>query len=505
MVSCINLERDLDGSLVSRPPIQNVADMDGAWAQRIKMLGVGVFSSGNYLIGSNSSGVFYYKDGLWTVITNAFVASAVVQYNNKMYLLATPSAGVNTLAQWDPVGGYVLLNPANLATMMASTVGGLKGGTALSIYKDRLWITTGAGNNASCLIYSDLGAPQTYSLTTQFFNVRPGDGQNLLDLVQYNDSLVLFKNDATFVLSFTDTPLNAQIICVNNFIGVSGANQVCLYENVMFLYHEGFVYEISNYNFTQINEKVPFVYDASASSTRVDPVFISLFGKRLVVRYYNTVYVYKIQTKTWSTYTSRSGELANFGPLVAMPSNVVNAVNIEYYAGSSLNNSKKVFLIKDGYSPADIEKLTDAGVTTPYPIDCSIQTKDYDLANAYQFKKLNYWGADLKVSSAVTGTATPVLVGFRATWGLIFSAGLDWATLNTWFNPIAAPAVTTIVGGVTGSAIRRFVKFPKALRYRLINFKLSFTTDGSTASGPAKIFSLTMFTSTKQVVPKASN
>lgn len=498
LVECLNFELDIDGSLISRPPIQSTIDMSATWTERIVLLGVAVFSSGNYIIGSNTNGTFYFNSGAWTLINAAFKSSSMVQYNDLVYLLSEPNA-TNSLAQWSPSGGYTLLNPANLTTMMGAD----RGGGALTIFKERLFIVPGKIKtaNQSTLIFSDAGAPQTYTTTTQFVNIHPGDGQRLIDLVVSDDNLVLLKEDSSYVMSYTSRPSDAEILNINTTIGATTKRNVVSYENSIFVYHEGWVYEMVNYDFQRINTKVPFVYDATAPSPRAEEVFLCLFGDRLIVRYYNRIYVYGLRTKTWSRWESSNSELHNFGPLVALPSNVTQAVNDEFYAGSSILANERVYVIKNGFSSTDEENIA----STPVTINSSIQTKNFDLANSFQYKKMNWWGADVVTNTPVIGTANPIVFGFTTTWGLLFNQSKTWDSLSMWSAPLTSASVSTSVSAVGSGTFRRFLKFPKALRYRQINFQLAFTNSGATTDGPVKLFSLTVFTSTKEVVSQAVN
>lgn len=498
LVDCINFELDIDGSLISRPAIQTTIDNSGTWTERIVLLGVGVFSSGNYIIGSNSDGIFQFSAGSWSTITTTMEASSMVQYNNFVYFLSVPDA-TDSLGKWDPVGGFAAVSPANLHTMMGAD----RGGGSLRIFKERLFIVPGNDkvNNQSRLIFSDPGLPETYSTTTQFADINPGDGQSLIDLLVYDDNLLLFKEDSTYIMSYTSRPSDAEILNINTTIGATQRRCIVPFENSVFVYHEGDVYEMVNYDFKAINTKVPFLYDGGAPSARVEEVFLSIFGDRLIVRYYNRIYVFGLRTRTWTRWESANSNLHNFGPLVSIPSNVTQAVNDEYYAGSSIGSHEYVFVLKDGYSGSDVEKFS----STPVDIATYVKTKNYDLANSFQYKKLNWWGADVITNNSVTGTANPIIFGFTATWDLLSSFTWSDISSNTWDTPTSSASVSTTVSASGSGTFRRFLKFPKALRYRQINFELDFTTDGSTADGPVKLFSITIFSSTKQIVTQAVN
>lgn len=504
LVECMNLNRDIDGSLTSRPPIQTGVTPGGT-TQRMLILGAAVFTSGTYLIGSNTNGVYYNLNGngAWVQITAAWKASSMVQYNDKVFLLHVPDP-TNSLAQWDPVGGFTVLNPGNLQTMMGAS---FRGGGNLAIYKDRMFIVPGAVKTTlnSRLIFSDEGNPAAYATPNQFIDVRPGDGQRLIDLAVFEDNLMLFKSDSTWALSFTGNPDNDQLVNVNNTIGVTAAHCIAQYENALFTYYEGSVYQIINYTFSDVSEKIALVYDPSSPSERLEPVFLSVFDKSIIFRYFNNIYVYQLQTGTWSQWESASVDLGNFGPLTQMPSNALVATAVEYYAGSCAISDLKTFLIKTDYTATDTERDNTTIPATPYPITCSVRTKNFDLATSHQYKRLWHWGADVLTSSAVVGEVTPIVSSFSATWGQVFATAPTWSSLQTWANPLITAAITTMVSTSTGILVKRYVRFAKGLRYRQVNFKISFDTGGSTLDGPCKLYSITMFTSARQLVEKASN
>lgn len=498
LVECINFEQahDNSGTLLSRPPIQTTTDMSATWTERIRMLGTGIIGGVTSLFGGNADGTYRFSGGVWTQLSSTFNAVACIQYNNIIYFLnEAGGAGISrTLAQWDGTT-FTILNPANLNTMLPGF-----GGGSLAIYKERLFIVPGkdATANGSRLVFSDAGAPQTYTTTTQFIDIRPGDGQNLVDLLVYTDNIVLFKEDSTHILSYTSSPNDAEVFPVNNLYGATRRNCVVTYENAIYMYHRGKIYVMgSNYDVQRVNIRVPFVYDATTPSARAEEAFICLFGDRLIVKYYNKTYVLGLRTNSWSEWASSSTDLHNFGPLVGIPSNVVSAQADEYYAGSAILSNEKVYLIKDGFNSTDREKAD--GVN--YTISSSVVTKNYDLASSHTYKKLNWWGTDVVSANGIVGTATPLAYGFSTTWGALYNASVKWYDAATWASALTSNLVVTTTAS-PGSMSRIFVKFQKGLRYRQINFKVELESSGLTSDSPCKLFSITEFTGTKETVSK---
>src|SRR5215207_5331501 len=81
LVVCTNFEHEIDGSLISRPPLREI-EGSSTFTERIICLADVIFSSTHYLIGSNVNGVFYYTSGAWTLITNTFQATVAIQYTD---------------------------------------------------------------------------------------------------------------------------------------------------------------------------------------------------------------------------------------------------------------------------------------------------------------------------------------------------------------------------------------------------------------------------------------
>jgi hypothetical protein len=359
-------------------------------------------------------------------------------------------------------------------------------GEAAVVLKDRMYIVPGlsATTNESRLSWSAFTNPASW--VGEFALIGSGDGQKLVDIVVYNDNLVLFKQDSTYTYPFESGPTAGSVRKISGTIGATKRDCVVLYEQNLYVYHEGNVYEVVNYDLSRLNTKVPFVYDGYSPSAYADEVFLCLVGDRLVVRYYNRIYSYGLRTRTWTRWVSS----LYFGPFKAAPINTTAFVNNPYYAGSCVIGDNSVFRIDDGLNDVRAEAMT-----------CSILTKNYDLSVSHKFKRLFWWGVDAISRTAVTGIVTPVVFSFQARW--IDLAGKKWNELHTWDRTVeASTGVTTVVPTVVGGGIRKFVKFMKSVRFRQVNFIVSTTTTGTTNDGPVRIFSLTAFIGQKQTVSR---
>lgn len=694
LVECTNLELDIDGSLISRPPVQEV-DGHASWTQRVICIGEATFNGVSYLIGSDPSGVYYSESGTgaWTLITSTFQSYVAVQYANFLYMVPEPGAA-NPGGKWSPSGGF-------------TAVAAIPQGMSAAVNKERLFVVPGRDSTSdeSRLKFSDAGDFETFDAAS-FIDIGQGDGTKLLDLTVFQDNLILFKNNSTYSLSYDVRPSDAIVRRISDTIGVDRQYCVLNYENQVYTFHNGWVYEIINYDFNRLNTKVPFEKDETTPSAFADEcVFLSLIGDRLICRYFNKIYIYGLRTRKWSEWDMSEDRLHYFGPIQILHGSSGNS----FYSGSCLTAHLTVLKFIDKQTSTDIEEVDDptrgitdtcstvvvdgwgtadtgetwsvtstatqfakngtkalvntssldtfnlgvldcnllnpdyivefahsvvptgagavfsfrlrqqdannfyrarveittagavnmrleknvagvmtiltgvftlgtvytanltlkirmslngstlraklwvasnpqpgawnlsvsdsdiavagdiaygiflfGGTTNPLPVQtsfdnltageatatsrtitCTLTTKNFDMAISHQFKRLWWWGADVSTNNTVIGTATPIIVNFSVTWGQL--AAYTWGDLasNTWGQPLTtASSVETEVSTSTGTA-RRFVKFMKGLRYRQINFSLELTTDGSTADGPVRVFTLTLITETKQTVSES--
>lgn len=492
LVSCLNFELDIDGSLISRPPIVETTGNSATWTERIVIIGRGVFPEGNYIIGSNANGTYAFNGTTWTTISSSLNSHVALQYQDFVWIPPSPTS-TGDGGKWSPSAGFTA--DVNMPHAYSAI-----------FHKSRMFVVPGNDHttpNKSRLRFTDPITSATFTWTsTNIIDVSPGDGQVLQDLLVVDDNLMLFKTDSTFILAYDVKPTDAILRQISSTIGVTTKRCVAQYEDSVFAYHEGNVYEIMNYDFARINLKVPFVYDSTVpSGTRQEEVFLSLLGDRLVVGYYNKRYVYGLKTRTWSEWKSENSTLHNFGPLVQYPANPTQSVRVKYYAGSSISNIENVVYVLDGHDSTTKEGI----IGTPVDIICKIKTKNYDLADSHHFKKLMWWGADILTTRNVTGVANPIANTFRVTWAQM---GVNtWGTYSTrtWGTPLTENAAVTTP--ITNNSVisRLFVKFLKTLRFRQINFEVILTNDGTTGQGPARVFTLTAIVGSKQTVPKQVN
>src|SRR5690606_16293371 len=178
-----------------------------------------------YLIASNRNNATYYWNGTsWLLITDTFAASAMTQARDKAWLVAPPSS-TNPGGSWDPSTGFV--PDANMP----------KGGCAVA-HKDRVWIGPGkdATTNGARLYTSTITSSTiTWPSTPVYLNIGAGDGENILDLAVYYDSIIIFKQGSTWSFTFSGDPSTGETRKQSDNIGVNAKGCVATFQNQIFV------------------------------------------------------------------------------------------------------------------------------------------------------------------------------------------------------------------------------------------------------------------------------
>jgi len=491
LITCLNFELDIDGSLVSRPAIQVIAN--GGSNRRILIFGSIVFSGTLYLFSTFNDRTFVSSTaGLaWTELAPGGLpreCRTMEVYNNTVWLPAMPTSA-NGGMSWTPGGGAV-------------AVAALPRAEKCVVHKNRLYLCPGesATANASRLSFSAAADFTTWP-GTNFIDVQPGDGDTLNNVVVYQDNLLLFKGESTHVLAYDLDPVDAILREINPVVGSGGSFGVTQYENTVYCMHRNTVYEITNFNFAKINIKVPLVFDnalPTGTTARFENQHLSLLGERLIVRYFNRTYSFQLRTRTWSEWEKTDDtstlEWHIFGPLVRARDLTGSGLD-SYYTGYSFDVSSggyKVIKLIDGRTSGAIEG------TGANKFFCIATTKDYDMADPVRFKRLFWWGADVITGQDITGSITPITLINSVTWDALTTE--TWADLLTWGSPISGSvAFMETIPGDDVANTNKLIKFGKAMRFRKANFSVKMETDGS-PSQPTKIFQFTAVVAIKQLV-----
>lgn len=130
---------------------------------------------------------------------------------------------------------------------------------------------------------------------------------------------------------------------------------------------------------------------------------------------------------------------------------------------------------------------------------CKLQTKNFNYQASSNYKRLFWWGVDALFQGEVTGTVTPVVYGSSVQWGQLRTGSKTWGSLLnfSWGQPQDGSISVTDTQSTVGTTLgRKFIKFPKSLRFRQAYFTLEFPTDGTLV----RVFSLSTFVLPKERV-----
>jgi hypothetical protein len=472
VASCINFDYDSDGTLISRPPI--AADTDGPVAAKtVDYLSYYISTTGAvYLVACSNSNLYYKSSGVWTLITSGVTASAAIQYLNKLWVVADEGS-TNNGGSWDPVAGW-------------TTIASMPKGSAITTFKERLWIAGGklSTSNQSRLNFSAIADGTTWN-SADFFDINPGDGQALIDIVSVSTNLFLFKQHSTHVMQYDSAPSKAVITPVSRTVGVDDIRCIVNYENVLYVYNDGYLYELINFTYNKINTRISIAANATGSYVR--PISVSLVGNRVVVNYYGNIFVFYLFTRTWSQWTVASA----IGKFLQTPYSASGSTPYTYVAACNTADNRSTFNFVDGYLAGRSESAT-----------ATVVSKIYDFNAPNMFKKLYWWGIDILASGSLVATVTPVIYNASVTWAQM--AAFTWAEVAsyTWNRPAASNVSVSETINTTG-AIRKFIKIKKAVRFRNVYFTLAFTI--SDWQNPIRVYSITPVINMKEQVVKTVN
>lgn len=433
-----------------------------------------------YLIGSDGlSSTYYYSGTSWVLITNTISASALCQFNGQAWLTA-PVGSANPGGYWTPGGGF-------------TAVPNLPKGNVIVAQKSRLWVASGqeATTNGTRLYFSNvLGSATFWPVAPDFIDIGSGDGQNIVQVVVYYNNLLVFRTGSVYTFQYSSDPASGVISLIIPGIGLSDRDAIVMHESYVYFMFEDRAYEFYNNRASQINIKTPF--EAVSRSGLYKPFSVSVFGNRVIFSYYDTMFVFSLNTRTWTTWFSTTH--GAIGKIVAVD-------QLGEYQTAVTHSSRSV--TPGGTREAPTLFITDGPTTDAEPMRCIIRTKNYNYEAASVYKRLFWWGVDAAFRSRVTGIVTPIVYNYSVSWAALLQT--TWANvLNfTWAQPLSGTlsVETNRDTGGTG-AMRKFVKFKAPIRFRQVNFKVDFETDGSVDSAPVRLFSLMSYVSAKERVSK---
>lgn len=210
LTDCTNFDIGRAGELTKRTGFTQLHSGSTLGSNVSQILGHFLTDTVSQIIIKAGSNVYYSTDGTTMTLLGTYAdASYGVQYSGKFYIIRSG----NTVIQWDGT--------------TASAITGSPSGTFAILHKDRMFVlnSSAAGSLNSRYYFSKAGdVTSTGWVSTNFIDVRAGDGDFLVAMAIIQDLLVIFKGKSTWALyvqgSTTDwvqRSLNLELGCVSKY------------------------------------------------------------------------------------------------------------------------------------------------------------------------------------------------------------------------------------------------------------------------------------------------
>jgi len=493
LFSLINLEVDNDGSLANRPAIKRINVSGGVGDQYI----LGIFrdvSGKNFILNinnvqANGQGDMAMYDPVngGKISTSVTINSlAAVQWRDRMWVISRTAGN----------GGYWAYDGTSWSW---TTVAAIPVGETVTIYRDRLIIGAGVGstsNTSRIWISNDKDGASWNWTANPWVDVDSGNGEKLTALIGMANDILIFKEHSTYRFGWSSDPAQAELSKISATIGCPNASCAATYDNNnVYLMHGDTVYELFNYSFTEISQKISMKQILDPTLRNSELFGLTTFRDRLFVRYYSFIYVYNIKTQAWCQWVTNR----KFSKLVVLPSANVG-LDIAYAHPADTGGQVSIYYFQD-------DRITGVGDTgsNGEQFNCSIITKTYDFETPYKYKKQFYWTAIFATNGNTTFTTTIPNAKEQMTW--------DYAKAHyNWQDGPAIPLLWGDAGDITieevvqptlGKFFRKIVKLEQSCRFRQVFYSVSTAAiKNVTADASVRIYQLTTFLQPKETIVK---
>lgn len=521
LASLINFEVTTNGALTSRPPIwfeehpTNGTVYTPVADEPIDVIGIYVEAGGArslVTVTDDKTWLYNVETKAWTQIAT-FRATDSTQFQNKVVLAsATEGAG----GYWE-AGTFT-----NTDTMPA--LGGIE------LFQNRFFGFGIQGTNTANTIYwSDITTAGVEGESNSIWNwedaqgyfyveIGAGDGQWITALAQGYNDIVIFRNRSTYRFSYGELPEEGNMQVMQQDIGAETARSVVKFENAHFVLSGKTLYKYQNWLYYPLNSERVNFEQQDAFEPRFEHA-ISIVGRRCIVWHGGSVYVYNLDTSTWSEWESQK----RVGYFVTVPRQSEDDKEELYYgiSGDSGVNAPGA----TDYALYRIRDRIMASQQGSEEMICSLRTKIYDFATPVEWKRLYFWSADIATARQVRASAIPVAITeapVSVRWDELSQDGefdnsyytFDELSkedefdevFSTWDRPKTPGSIESVVDDFPlGNLLRISTKLDQSLRFRRIFFELYLTCDGTATTSPVQVFSIIPMIGVKAKTARGAN
>lgn len=411
LIECQNYDLGKKGELTKRPGFSFM----GTPSPGVTTTVVGYLQTSlyNQIIVRSGNDLYYSDDGAqtWHLIGTYGDVEAGVQYTDKFYMVRR----TQVMLQWDG---------AAMTTIATSPTG-----SAMMVYKDRLYVVNSYGASANRVYYSKVADFSTagWSALGTFIDIQPGDGDVVVCFATLHDNFYIFKMFSSWILYTAADPTAWVLRIASPEIGCVSKYTPKEIEGFLYFVGARGVYRTDGYSFSELSEPVKDEFLQQITSVQ------TING--CTAAWWEDRYIIQLQTfvtpPTWGSLAGTSWDSVS-----NQPWDSVNAIYtwMVYHlrakgwthwkpAGTITPNSfleiRGPYIFKGLYmgsrsNDGNVYRLGDqvyADGPTSMAYDCIIETKDFDFETP-EYVKRSFW---LALERAGQGGAfiTPILDGVQ--------------------------------------------------------------------------------------------
>lgn len=369
LTECVNLDIGRAGELKKRTGFEVLHTGSTLGANSVQLVGHFLTDTYSQLIIQAGSNLYWTTDFNTFNLIGAYSVSYGVQYTNKFYMVRASG----TILEW--TGAAI------------SAIASTPSGTFCLVYRDRLFVlsSSGAGTLNSRLYFSSIA---DFSATgwpsTNFIDVRAGDGDFLTCLAVIHDLLLIFKTKSTHALYVQGLPENWVLRSINPEIGCVSKYTPREIEGFLFFVGARGVYktdgnifeDLSSSIFTQFHNRT-----INLTTTNVD-----------TAAWFDDKYILLLRPDTSTTkyfvYHLRTGGWTEWQP--------VAGITPAYFIEVQTTSPPKGLYCGDLSATGKIYRYGGSGYTDSGSLyEARFSTKEFDFGMPSTFKRGKWLGVDI--------------------------------------------------------------------------------------------------------------
>lgn len=311
--------------------------------------------------------------------------SRTVQYTNKVWFIPK---GVGA-------GGSSTAISHDLSTGASTAVTGIPKGSGAIVFKDRLFIfgPLDTANGGTQRVYYSAATDFTSFPVNNFFDIAPGDGENVTAAAGSSDTLIFFKQHSVWALQYDTDPGLGTLRKVNSEIGATGPDSVINFQNEIYIIDERTIWKMQNFLFDDIGKNLNLGTIRTSVDFRSLADDTDVFGNRIVFTVATGVsglafryFAYNTEIGTFSEY--------RFDEIPVKFFTITDLSNSETHVAHNADGSRFYY-----FQPFNVDD-TNWGDYPNNVTHIRFETKRFDYDGAHHYKRLFWWGVEAATNTS---------------------------------------------------------------------------------------------------------